>query len=355
MKISELVYECIRDSITIPNTNFSYDNFINKDEEFTSDSNFVMQREAVFSAINLALTRLNDYNKLPLVIERIDPYIWNRQNAIALPQNVGELINMFIQGKYGYKNLEYREWDLKLLDSVEFLDKQELLTDDTREIIDGIENNDKKILAKNGKVYIKTNNLIKINSGFDFNATYSLYDDEYNNNIASKKNILIKINNDETIRISKNKNSGDIYSKVDIICSSKVNCDNLIGGLLYDRKAIINNSVFSDELDKIYIEYKQEIPHFSDSDILPREEVIDKTTGLSSKTGKDNNLDLRTYGINNSVFTYIKEFVKGQLYSVVDPKTAELYNQRAENYFSDLPTYHTQHAQQRVAVDYGTI
>lgn len=64
MKLSQLVYECVKDSITMRGS-MSYESFIN-DIFFPQDSkDYSLQYAVVFDAINKAIARLQSYNKIP--------------------------------------------------------------------------------------------------------------------------------------------------------------------------------------------------------------------------------------------------------------------------------------------------
>ena len=63
MKLSQLVYECVVNSINIPNTDVNYYSFLNGDLKNNKD--YVNQITSVFSALNLSLSRLLNSNKIP--------------------------------------------------------------------------------------------------------------------------------------------------------------------------------------------------------------------------------------------------------------------------------------------------
>ena len=67
MKLSELIYECVKDSITIANSSISYEGFIN--ESFSTTKDYALQYAGVFSAVNLAVARLQTYDKIPYATE----------------------------------------------------------------------------------------------------------------------------------------------------------------------------------------------------------------------------------------------------------------------------------------------
>ena len=73
----------------------------------------------------------------------------------------------------------------------------------------------------------------------------------------------------------------------------------------------------------IYVEYLQDIPHFKKEDFY-----------FSEGTQKD--VDLRDYGIDETMCSYIIEFVKGYLFEQISPELANAHRIYAEQYFNDL-------------------
>lgn len=79
LKLSRLVYEVIIDSIVLPyNSEFygasGYQAFLQKQDYFTTNSDFAMQYRKAFPAINIAVARLQQYNKLPYFYKKLNVY-----------------------------------------------------------------------------------------------------------------------------------------------------------------------------------------------------------------------------------------------------------------------------------------
>ena len=79
----------------------------------------------------------------------------------------------------------------------------------------------------------------------------------------------------------------------------------------------------------LFIEYKEDIPVFSESDLV---ELVEDEYGHIT----DNNIDLSTYGLSESVCNYIIEYVKGRLLEPIAPELANLHITTAETYFTNI-------------------
>lgn len=82
-------------------------------------------------------------------------------------------------------------------------------------------------------------------------------------------------------------------------------------------------------VDNVYIEYKEDIKTFSEDDLVDLEE--DEYGHVI-----DHNIDLKDYGLNESMCNYIIEYVKGKLLEPIAPELANLHITTAETYFSNL-------------------
>lgn len=100
MKLSRLLFECVKDSINIPNTNFNEYSFLNGD--FDNNKDYVNQISGALGAINLALSRLQDSNKIPYSTEEI----LAENNIIDFDK--GEIINIVKLYKNSYKRYSFR-------------------------------------------------------------------------------------------------------------------------------------------------------------------------------------------------------------------------------------------------------
>lgn len=79
LKLSRLAYEVVIDSIVLPyNSEFygdgGYEAFLNHKDYFANNSDFSMQFRKVMPAINLAISRLQEYDKLPYFMKTLDVF-----------------------------------------------------------------------------------------------------------------------------------------------------------------------------------------------------------------------------------------------------------------------------------------
>ncbi len=81
-----------------------------------------------------------------------------------------------------------------------------------------------------------------------------------------------------------------------------------------------------------FVEYRKEIPEFSEDDLVAIEIVDDTTVS-------DENIDLAIYGVDKRIYQFIKAYVKSEVQEELDPNQANNYKAIAENYFADLETY----------------
>lgn len=100
MKLSRLVFECVKDSINIPNRDFNEYSFLNGD--FNSDKDYVNQISGVFDALNLALSRLYNSNKIPLFTKII------KVESNPLEFSDGEVINIAYLSGRSFQRIEFR-------------------------------------------------------------------------------------------------------------------------------------------------------------------------------------------------------------------------------------------------------
>lgn len=82
----------------------------------------------------------------------------------------------------------------------------------------------------------------------------------------------------------------------------------------------------------VYVQYRLQVPYFSDVDLV-----------ALGEDGTDGNIDLySTYGISETMCAYIIEYVVGNLLEQDSPSMANLHLSRAEQYFSGLDTMNTE-------------
>lgn len=109
---------------------------------------------------------------------------------------------------------------------------------------------------------------------------------------------------------------------------------------------ILENKTYS----KVYVEYEVYFPVFTLEDCS--EQVLNEDNEL---VNNDTNIDLNEYGLTSTHIAYLKEFIKGELLENYAPESATYHNNRAEQYFMNLPVVSTSFYQRKVKkrFDYG--
>lgn len=89
MKLSKLVYLCVKNVILYDDESFSYDGFIKG--KFNGNPDYATSINNVFSAINQAISRLSDLERLPYRVEEItlEDYVFNISD---LEHNLKEIV-----------------------------------------------------------------------------------------------------------------------------------------------------------------------------------------------------------------------------------------------------------------------
>ena len=113
MTLAKLVYECVKDSITLPGASLNFNSFL----ELASNKTYLgkdwaLQFSGVFNALNLALSRLSDADKLPYKVKAVEA----EDGVVDLTDEEGEPIGeprniayVFDDGRYD--NVEFRTID----------------------------------------------------------------------------------------------------------------------------------------------------------------------------------------------------------------------------------------------------
>ena len=104
--------------------------------------------------------------------------------------------------------------------------------------------------------------------------------------------------------------------------------------------------VFVGTADDIQVEFKLDIPHFSNNDFRYEEDEIDSTLT------EIKDIDLYTFGINDSMCNYIMEYASAKLTSDVNESVSNLHINRAEQYFANIAPYRSAFAQSVVIPKY---
>lgn len=110
----------------------------------------------------------------------------------------------------------------------------------------------------------------------------------------------------------------------------------------FGRNKILLTNLQSEKY-QYYIEYIQDIPNFSKDDIYYFEDdnVIEQR-----------DIDLKDFGISDTMCSYIVEFCQGKLLEPIAPELANLHLTRAEQYFNDLDSRQTSFYQKQISNKY---
>lgn len=188
---------------------------------------------------------------------------------------------------------------------------------------------------------------------------------EYDNDLDYKNSINNAFSpiNEAIHRLS---DRNKIKHKIELIGKANNNGIIDLGTLAYDINKIIN--VFSllngdyvhvefrefgkDKLlvtsnsdNELYLEYIQDICHFSKDDIYfftDNNNIIEK---------KDVDLK-KNYGITETMCSYIIEYAAGRLLEPIAPELANMHITRSEQYFDDLEEQQTPFSQNKITTKY---
>ena len=87
----------------------------------------------------------------------------------------------------------------------------------------------------------------------------------------------------------------------------------------------------------VYLEYKEEIPHFDISNIPAKDPLTDDVM-LDNDGEPTPDVELKDYNISDSMCNYIIEYVQGKLQEPIEPNLANMHVTRAEAYFTNIRT-----------------
>lgn len=107
MKLSKLVYLCVKNVILYDDESFSYDGFIKG--KFNGNPDYATSINNVFSALNQAISRLSDLERLPYRVEEVtlEDYAFNISD---LEHNLKEIVAIaYIDS---YKNITPLTFDI---------------------------------------------------------------------------------------------------------------------------------------------------------------------------------------------------------------------------------------------------
>ena len=97
----------------------------------------------------------------------------------------------------------------------------------------------------------------------------------------------------------------------------------------------------------IYIEYKEDIPYFS------RLDIPNRVYSSNDEELEENDVDLKDYGISDSMCNFIIEYVQGKLFEQIEPSLANMHVTRAEAYFNNIRTVRPLFTQRKVKKIYS--
>lgn len=109
MKLSNLVFNAVKNVKYLEDSNFSYDGFIRGD--FDNDMDYANSINNVFAPLNEAIYRLSDMNKISFCIERLPtPNANNVIDIQALSYDIKKIVNIFSLEKGDYQKISHREF-----------------------------------------------------------------------------------------------------------------------------------------------------------------------------------------------------------------------------------------------------
>lgn len=122
LKLSRLVYLVTTDSIVLPYNSelygeSGYEAFLQGKDYFTTNSDFAMQYRKAFPAVNLAIARLQQYDKLPFFYEKLNVYREDGENVADLSDvSYRSIVNVFRKtGNGGWENYAFNIQGKKII------------------------------------------------------------------------------------------------------------------------------------------------------------------------------------------------------------------------------------------------
>ena len=106
--LSKLAFECIKDSITLPNGDFQYSAFTRG--EYDNNDDYILQEKRFWAVVNTAITKLVENNKLPTNLEQVEVLRdENNRPYFIKPDNVEQILNVIDFYNEGHHNFTFRE------------------------------------------------------------------------------------------------------------------------------------------------------------------------------------------------------------------------------------------------------
>lgn len=114
MKLSQLVYLSVKNSIYYDSKEFTYQAFLNGDFDYDKDYSLTINN--VFTPINEAIARLSDLERIPYIVYELDKSLIVKNNVIKLheipqfPYFIKEIKNIFQLGENGeYRSIAFKK------------------------------------------------------------------------------------------------------------------------------------------------------------------------------------------------------------------------------------------------------
>ena len=226
MKLSELVFKTVKNTVYLDDVSFTYDRF--KKGEFDDTADYGMYINNALLPINEAIARLNDLNRIPFSIS--NELSVDSDGIVAIPSelNVKEIIAVGNITPYGVRIVDYRPFGANQI-------------------------------------------MILNNTGFS---------------------------------------------------------------LAYNTKLEVP---YSNNGDKVRLEYKQDIKHFDNNDwYYFNDYLLEDSEIEETDYDDDKDVELKDYGINDSICNYIIEYASAKLSEDINASVSNLHINRAEAYFSNI-------------------
>lgn len=158
------------------------------------------------------------------------------------------------------------------------------------------------------------------------------------NKIKYKTNLLPFPTNG-LVQIPSEYNIGKIIAIFKVYCGDFSNCINVPYNeqFINGQDCLIIGNFLNDFAWNYYVQYKEDIKRFSQSDIAYN--YVDNTHA---------DVELKEYGITDTMCSYIVEYAQGKLLEPIAPELANMHITRSEQYFSNLEEQQTPFLQKSI-------
>jgi len=170
-----------------------------------------------------------------------------------------------------------------------------------------------------------------MNGNFDNDIDLSM---QINNAFSPLNEAIARLNDLNRIPYRFEKKTPSIYGEIE---TGEFSHDvKEIIGVMQNNEAIafkqLGSTLYLEKFDsskEAIIEYKEDIKFFTSEDLVELD--YDELGGY-----EDHNIDLKQFGLSDSMCNYIIEYVKGKLLEPIAPELANLHITTAEQYFAAL-------------------